>query len=101
MSPETDISALAVRVDSVEETARRHDAQIAKLDDAVAGLRETMARVATRSDVDALRRDVTQTFAQAARDAQNAIPAKVTAWFTAAMVLISAFALGAELLRHA
>lgn len=101
MSPETDLSALAVRVETVEETARRHESQLAKLDEAVANLRETLARVATRSDVDALRRDVTETFAQAARDAQNAIPAKVTAWFTGAMVLIAAMALVGELLHHA
>lgn len=85
----------------MEETARRHEAQIAKLDDAVSGLRETLARVATRADVDALRRDVTQVFAQNARDQANAVPAKVMAWLTAAMVLVAVITLVAEMARHA
>lgn len=87
-------------VDLLKDRTARHEIQIAKLDEAVAGLRDALARVATRTDVDALRRDVTQTFAQAARDAQNSIPVKVTAWFTGAMVLVSALALFFSLVVH-
>lgn len=85
----------------MEETARRHESQIAKLDDAVSGLRETLARVATRADVDALRQDVTQVFAQNARDQANAVPAKVMAWLTGALVVVAALTLIAEMARHA
>lgn len=101
MPQKEDIAALSGRVESVEEASRRHEDQIRRLDEAVAGLRETLARVATRADVDALRRDVTETFAQAARDAQNAIPAKVMAWFTGALVVVAIASLFIDLLRNA
>lgn len=96
---ENELQSLSSRVETVEEASRRHEAQLSKLDDAVAGLRETMGRVATRDDVDALRRDVTGAFVEGARHAQDAIPAKVMAWFTGALVVISVAALVLNLLH--
>jgi len=94
------IAVLSTHVQELRDVTSRHEAKIERLDEAVAALRETMARVATRDDVDALRRDVTNVFAQNARDAQNSIPVKVTAWFTGAMVLVSALALFFSLIVH-
>lgn len=91
---------LALDVSTLKVVADRHESQLARLDDAVADLRVSMERVATRDDVDALRRDVTQTFAQAARDAQNSTPAKVTAWFTGAMLIVSVVAILVTLAVH-
>lgn len=103
-NPAVDLSYLRVRVDGIEATTRRHEQQITKLDEAVSNLRETMARVeahvATRTDIDSLRRDITITFAQAASDAQNSIPIKASAWFAVATVVITAIAFLTTLITH-
>lgn len=100
----SDVDFLRVRVDGIEETTKRHEKEISKLDEAVTGLRESMARVearvATREDIESLRRDVTNTFAASARDAQNSIPVKVSAWFTVALVVVTALAFLASLVVH-
>lgn len=100
----SDVDFLRVRVDGIEETTKRHEQEISKLDDAVTGLREAMARVearvATRADIESLRRDVTNTFAATARDAQNSVPVKVSAWFTVAIVVITGLAFLASLVVH-
>jgi len=97
----SDLVHLEYRVESVEETARRHDIQIEKLDSAVADLREALARVATKTDVAELRKDITDTFAQAARDAQNSIPVKITAWFTGAMLIMAILGIFASMFHSA
>lgn len=90
----TDISRLSDRVSAVETTTRAHSAHFVQLDQAVADLRALLARVATRSDIDALRGDL----AQAAT--QTAI-AKVVAWLTVGFAVGAAVALIADIVTHA
>lgn len=100
--------ALGDRVARVETVQQVHTDAIAELKasdarlaQSLAGLRETIPTLATRSDVAGLRADITHANSDALRDAQAAVPAKVMAWFTGALVVLAVAALFVDLLRHA
>lgn len=87
------IAQLRARIDGHDEDIARHERHLTKLDDAVATLREGLARVATKDDIIDLRTDISQTYAEQMRDAHNSIPVKFTAWVTAGMFVIAAVTL--------
>lgn len=93
------LAALREQTRGHEEEHARHRAHFAKLDEQVAILRETMASVATKDDIMALRKDVASQFNQNLRDAHNSVPAKMTMLFGGAMFLIALVGLVINL-RH-
>ena len=67
----------------------RHEDHLAKMDETIAVLRETIGRVATKDDILDLRKDIGNTFNQQLTAAHNSVPAKIALIFSGGMFLIS------------
>lgn len=94
------LAEVRARVDGHDEDIARHERHIAKLDDAVVMLRETIGRVATKDDIADLRKDISSKFDKQLVDAQNSVPGKVAVVFTAGMFLIALVELVVNVVRH-
>lgn len=64
-------------MDTHELRLTGHDAAIAKLNEAITIVRETLAKVATKDDIIALTRTINEQHTQELRDAHNSVPTKV------------------------
>lgn len=64
-------------MDSAELRLAQHDGAIGKLNEAITVLREGMARVATKDDIIALGRTISEQHTQELRDAHNSVPTRV------------------------
>lgn len=84
------IAAVEARLDGHEKRIVRSENHLAKLDDTIAGIRETIAQVATKDDILDLRRDIDGRFTEQLRAANSAVPGKFAAMCAAAMVLLTA-----------
>jgi hypothetical protein len=83
------IAELRAKVQGHDEDIARHDRHLAKLDEAVAVLREGFARVATKEDIGELRKDISMTFYEQLKDAHNSVPGKFAAACGLGMLLIA------------
>lgn len=83
------LAALREQTRGHEEEHARHRAHFAKLDEQVAILRETMASVATKDDIMALRNDVAGQFNQNLREALSSVPSRVSTFITCGLFLIA------------
>ena len=93
------IAELRARIDGHDETLNRHERHIAKLDEAISALREHAARVATKDDIGALRKDFSDKFDQRLAEAHNSIPGKVAVLFGGGMFVIALIGLVVNLMH--
>jgi DNA repair ATPase RecN len=89
----TAIVELRERVRAHDEDIARHDQHLVKLDETVSELRAAIATVATKDDINKLRVDISEKFGQRMTDALNAIPAKWAAIFAGGLMLVEIISL--------
>jgi DNA repair ATPase RecN len=87
------IVELRERVRAHDEDIARHDQHLAKLDETVDQLRMAIAAVATKDDINRLRVDINEKFERRMTDAINAIPAKWAAIFAGGLMLVEIISL--------
>lgn len=81
------IAELRARADATDDAIEKLDERVTRHDEIIAGLREAVAKVATKEDVSALRDDINKSHAQQMSDAINAIPGKWAAVFAGILAL--------------
>ena len=87
------IAEIRARVDGHGEAIEKLDARVTRHDEIIAGLREAIAKVATKDDIAELRKDISQTYADQMRDAHNSIPTKIGLLIGAAGLIVPIIAL--------
>jgi len=87
------IVELRERVRAHDEDIARHDQHLAKLDETVDQLRMAIAAVATKDDINSLRVDINEKFERRMTDAINAIPAKWAAIFAGGLMVVEIISL--------
>jgi len=87
------IVELRERVRAHDEDIARHDQHLAKLDETVDQLRMAIAAVATKDDINRLRVDINEKFERRMTDAINAIPAKWAAIFAGGLMIVEIISL--------
>lgn len=82
-------------MDTAEDRLDHHDTALAKLNEAITVVRETLAKVATKDDIIALTRTINEQHTQELRDAHNSVPTKVmmVSSLIAAILGLAGFAL--------
>lgn len=93
----TAIAQLQERVRAHDEDIARHDQHLIKLDETVSELRSAIAAVATKDDILRLSQNIDTKFNTQLRDAHNSIPTKIGLVLTAGSVLVAIIAL---FMRH-
>lgn len=81
------IAELRARQDATDDAIEKLDARMTRQDEIIAGLREAVAKVATKEDVAALRDDINIAHTRQMSDAINAIPGKWAAIFAGILAL--------------
>lgn len=89
----TAIVELRERVRAHDEDIARHDQHLAKLDETVNALRTALATVSTKDDINKLRLDINEKFDRRLTDAFNAIPAKWAAIFAGGLMIVEIISL--------
>lgn len=87
------IAELRQIIESHDEALERHEGHLIKLDEVVTGLREAVAKVATKDDISELRSDIAEKFIKQLSDAQNAVPGKFATLIAAGGLVIAAIEL--------
>ncbi|WP_157639439.1 hypothetical protein [Burkholderia ubonensis] len=94
------IAELRARQDATDDAVERLDARVTRHDEIIAGLREAVAKVATKDDIAELRKDINDTYATQMRDAHNSIPTKIGLLIAAAGLVVPIIALIVTVTHH-
>ncbi|MEM5294254.1 hypothetical protein VSR82_07910 [Burkholderia sp. JPY481] len=87
------IAELRARQDAADGAIEKLDARVTRHDEIIGELREAVAKVATKDDVAALRKDINETFYQQLKEAHSSIPAKIGLLIAAAALIAPIVAL--------
>lgn len=83
------IADLRARMVKTEEVLSVFGENFRHINEAIASLREGVARVATKDDIIALRDDMNKNHTQQLRDAHNSTPTKITVFFGFCMLIVA------------
>lgn len=87
------IAELRARADATDDAIEKLDERVTRHDEIIAGLREAVAKVATKEDVAALRDDINTTFYQQLKEAHRSIPGYIGLLIAGASLVVTIVAL--------
>lgn len=94
------IAELRGKIDTNTQAIARHQEHLLRLDEVTMAMRESIARVATKDDVNELRNDINKQFVTQLTAAHNSIPSKFAAIFAGGMFVIAVVTLFVSLVKH-